>query len=86
MEPSQSVESVHREEQLQETILSNTIDSHITGLSLEEIEFHDTRTFISAAEAINLLNQSKMLNRKTSSEIKSMVSVTIIFVSILTSY
>lgn len=75
MEPSQNVESVHLEQQIQETILSNTIDSQFTGLSLEENEFHRTRAPLSAAEAINLLNQAKMLNHKTSSQIKSIVSV-----------
>lgn len=80
MEPSQSVESVQLEQQLHETILSNTIDSQITGLSLEENEIHDTRTSLSAAEAINLLNQAKMLNGKTSSQIKSIVSVIIVLI------
>lgn len=80
MEPSQSVVSVQWEQQLQETILSNAIDSQITGLSLEENEINDTGTPLSAAEAINLLNQAKMLNGKTSSQIKSIVSVTIVLI------
>lgn len=73
MERSESIESVHREQQLQETILSNT---QITELPLEENESYDTRTSIAAAEAIILLDQAKMLNHKTSSQIRSIVSET----------